>query len=493
MKVLMIYPEYPATFWSFKYALPFVNKKAAFPPLGLLTISSMLPLNWEKKLIDLNVKKLKDADIEWADIVFISAMIVQKNSVKEIIQRIKKFNKFIIAGGPLFSTGYEEFTEIDCFVLNEAENIVPRLVNDINNNKIEHIYSSTIKPDITNTKIPDWHLININDYASLSLQISRGCPFNCEFCDIIVMNGRVPRVKSPSQVLSELDAIYNTGWRSSVFIVDDNFIGNKEKIKQILKEIIKWMKEKNYPFTLYTEASVNLADEEELMDLMRKANFNTVFVGIETPEEESLLSCGKIQNTGKNLEEKVKILQKNGFQVQAGFIVGFDTDTPKTFNNMINFIQKSGIVTAMVGILSALPKTQLYEKLQKAGRILKMPTGNNTEISLNFIPKMDTEKLISGYKNVLQTIFTPKNYYERIMIFLKEYKKYYKNTKMALNLKLKILFKTILKLGIFSKGRFYFWKLFFWTIFKKPELITEAITLSILGFHFRKVFQEISI
>jgi radical SAM superfamily enzyme YgiQ (UPF0313 family) len=302
------------------------------------------------------------------------------------------------------------------------------------------------------------------------------------------MNGRVPRVKTPQQVINELDAIYNTGWRGSVFIDDDNFIGNKLKVKFILMEIIKWMKDKNKPFTLYTEVSINLADEEELMQLMRESNFNTVFVGIETPEEESLLSCGKIQNTGKNLEEKVKIMQRNGLQVQGGFIVGFDTDTQNTFDNIIKFIQKSGIVTAMVGILTALPKTKLYDRLKNAGRILKTSTGNNTDININFIPKMDKEKLMQGYKKILNYIYQPKNYYNRIIPFLKEYKRFAQGAKMAFSLKLKVLLKAIWNLGIWGKGKIYFWKMFFWTLFKKPVLLQEAITLSIMGFHYRKVF-----
>jgi len=493
MKVLMIYPEYPATFWSFKYALTFIGRKAAFPPLGLLTVSKMLPESWEKRLIDMNVKKLNDSDIEWADYVFVSAMIVQKKSVNEIIKRVKKYNKFIVAGGPLFTTGHNEFSEIDCFVLNEGEITIPEFIKDLEKGQIKKIYTSDEKPDISKSPIPDWKLINTKNYASLSIQISRGCPFNCEFCDIIIMNGRIPRIKTAEQVIQELNAIYDTGCRSSVFVVDDNFIGNKQHIKLILKSISEWMKEKNYPFTLFTEASVNLADEDDLMQLMRDANFNTVFVGIETPEEESLLSCGKIQNTGKNLQEKVKILQRNGFQVQGGFIVGFDTDTNRTFDNMIKFIQNSGIVTAMVGILSALPQTQLYKRLQEAGRIIKFPSGNNTDINLNFIPKMDKEKLIEGYKKVLNSIFNPDNYYNRIITFLREYKKFSKSAQMAFDLKIKILLKVIWKLGIWGKGKIHFWKMFFWTLFKKPHLLQDAITLSILGFHYRKVFDNLNL
>ncbi len=490
MKVLMVYPEYPATFWSFKHALPFVNKRAALPPLGLLTLASMMPAQWEKRVVDLNVTKLKDADIKWADHVYVSGMIVQKKSAQEVINRAKALGKFVVAGGPLFTTGHTDFSNVDCFVLNEGEVTYPMFLKDLETGAVKLIYSSNERPDISKTPVPDWSLLNTNYYASLAMQVSRGCPFSCEFCDIIVINGRVPRVKSPAQVNAEFDAIYASGWRGSVFVVDDNFIGNKEKVKLILKEIGTWMEKKKRPFTLYTEASINLADDQELMTLMQKANFDSVFVGIETPEEDSLFSCGKVQNTGKNLEEKVKILQRNGLQVQGGFIVGFDTDTSKTFDNMIKFIQKSGIVTAMVGLLNALPETKLYQRLQDTGRILKMPTGSNTDFTINFLPKMDKEKLIEGYKRILNTIFTPENYYNRVITFLKEYKKVATERKLSLDVKINALVKAIWRMGIWGEGKIYFWKMVFWTAFKKPELLAEAITLAIYGFHFRRVMAK---
>jgi radical SAM superfamily enzyme YgiQ (UPF0313 family) len=488
VKILMVSPEYPATFWSFKHALPFVGKKASLPPLGLLTISSMLPEHWEKRLVDMNAGPLKDTDIKWADCVFVSAMIVQKRSAQEVINRAKLFNKFVAAGGPVFTTGYMEFENVDTFVLGEGEPSMEAFINDLAGGRAGHIYRSDEKPDITKTPLPDWKLINKHHYASMAMQISRGCPFDCEFCDIIVINGRVPRVKTPRQVIGEFDALYDFGWRGSLFIVDDNFIGNRLKIKEILKVIGAWMKEKKRPFTLYTEASINLADDEELMKLMQEANFNSVFVGIETPSEEALLSCGKVQNAGKDLAEKVKILQRSGLQVQAGFILGFDTDTPRIFDDMVKFIQKTGIVTAMIGMLNALPETRLYNRLKDADRLLKKQTdGNNTDFTINFVPVMDTEVLIEGYKNVLNSIFGSKNYYDRIITFLKEYRATAKETKLNFAIKMKALFSTIWKLGFIEEGRLYFWKMIFWTVLKKPLLLPEALTLSIYGFHFRTV------
>lgn len=487
MKVLLIYPEYPDTFWSYKHALPFIHKKASLPPLGLLTVSSLLPKTWDKKLIDLNVRELKNADICDADLVFISAMIVQRDSVQKIIKQVKTLGGFIVAGGPLFSSLYNDYPDIDCFVLNEGEITIPLFLQDYENGKVKHIYKSSVKPDISKSPIPDWSLINSNDYASMPIQVSRGCPFSCDFCDIIVMNGRIPRIKDADQVIAELDAIYNTGWRSGVFIVDDNFVGNRKKVKIILNEIALWMKKHNRPFTLSTEASITVADDIEIINLLKESNFSGVFVGIETPEEESLKSCGKYQNTGKDLKEKVKFLQRNGLEVKGGFIIGFDTDTLNTFNKMIEFIQNSGIVTAMVGLLHALPMTKLYKRLKKEGRILNAATGNNTDATLNFIPVINKEILIDGYKKILSTIYNPKNYYNRIITYLNEYKEFATGTKLSFSLKVSAISKSLWLMGVTEKGKLYFWKMFFWTLLHKPKMISEAITQSIYGYHFRTV------
>lgn len=487
MKALLIYPEFPATFWSFKHALPFINKKVALPPLGLLTVASLFPTEWEKRLVDLNAAELRDDDIIWADYIFISGMVVQRKSAKEVAKRAKSFGKFVVAGGPLFTNEYDDFEDVDCFVLNEGEITIPIFLEDFKNNNLKRVYKSDERPELVKTPVPDWSLINPDDYATMSMQISRGCPYSCDFCDIIIMNGRVPRLKTPEQVIREMDALYDNGWRGGVFIVDDNFIGNKIEAEKILRKIVQWMEEKNKPFVLLTEASINLADDEKLMGLMQKANFDSVFIGIETPEESSLFSCGKLHNTKKDLVEKVKIIQRNGIEVQGGFILGFDTDTQKTFDNMIKFIQKSGIVTAMVGLLHAIPDTKLYKRLHSEKRILAIPTGDNTDFSLNFIPAMKVESLMEGYKRVLDTIFAPKNYYKRIIIYLKEYNKIAVKAKKSLRSELKALSKVVWKLGIKGKGKFHFWKLVSWTIMKKPALFSEAMTQSVYGYHYRTV------
>ncbi len=490
MKILFLYPEFPKTFWSFKYALPFIGKKAAFPPLGLLTVAAMLPEEWEKKLIDLNIQDLDEKDLQWPDLIFISAMIIQKESVREIINLAKSLGKKIIAGGPLFTTGYEEFlNDIDCFVLGEAEITLPLFLEDFKNNNLKKVYKSDQWPDINNTPIPAWQLIDVAKYASMGIQFSRGCPFNCEFCDIVLLNGRFPRTKNKEQILQELNALYQRGWQGGVFFVDDNFIGNKTKLKEeILPAIIKWMEEKEYPFSFNTQASINLADDLELLNLMVKAGFATVFIGIESPKEESLKGCGKFQNVNRDLLESIRTLQNHGLQVQAGFIVGFDQDTPSIFDRMILFIQTSGIMTAMVGILQALPKTRLWERLNREGRLVSQATAD-TDGTVNFRPKMDVHSLTSGYKKIISHIYSPKYYYQRVLTFLKAYKpgeKKRRTYKITFSHFLALL-KSIWILGIKEKERRYYWKLFFWSLFKKPKSFPMAIDLAIKGFHFRKI------
>jgi len=492
LKILLVYPQYPDTFWSFKHALRLISKKAAYPPLGLLTVAAMLPGEWEKKLVDMNVTSLTDKDIHWADYVFISAMVVQQDSVKEVITRCNKLKTRIVAGGPLFTTGNDgEFDGVDHFVLNEAEITLPPFLQDLERGCAQHIYTSNQRPDVSQTPIPLWSLINMKKYSSMSLQYSRGCPFNCEFCDIIILNGHKPRTKDKDQVVAELEALYRRGWRGGVFIVDDNFIGNKRKLKaETLPAIIKWAKEKKYPFVFNTESSINLADDEELMRLMVKAGFSTVFVGIETPNEESLAECNKLPNKNRDLVASVKKIQSRGMEVQGGFIIGFDSDPLSIFKSQINFIQQSGIVTAMVGLLNAPHGTRLYQRLKQEGRLVKGFSGNNTDCSINFIPKMNYDTLINGYKHVLNTIYSPKQYYERVKMLLKEYKPQGVRKGKIYFYHIRAFFNSIWVLGIKEKGRRYYWKLVVSTLLKRPRFFPLSISLAIYGYHFRKVVKE---
>jgi radical SAM superfamily enzyme YgiQ (UPF0313 family) len=496
LKVLLVYPRNPDTFWSFKHALKFISKKANFAPLGLLTVAAMLPDEWEKKLVDMNTATLIDKDLKWADYVFISAMVVQQNSAREVINRCKKFGTKTVCGGPLFSAGYEEFgfDDIDHLIFSEAENILPLFLEDLEKGCAKHIYTSEERPDITKTPVPLWSLIDKKKYQLMSIQYSRGCPFNCEFCDIVILNGHIPRTKDKTQIVTELDTLYDLGWRGSVFFVDDNFIGNKRKLKsEILPAIIKWMEEKNHPFSFLTEASINLADDEELMRLMNEAGFDMVFVGIESPNEESLVECNKSPNKNRDLLTSVKKMQNYGLQVQGGFIVGFDSDPLSIFKSQIDFIQKSGIVTAMVGVLMAPPGTGLYKRLKKENRLLPGGSGDNTDGSTNFIPKMGRETLANGYKHILNTIYSPKPYYERIKTFLEEYKPRNKR-KFKISPRYVVAWiRSMWVLGVKEKGRGYYWRLFAWTLLKKPKSFPLSITFAVQGLHFRKVAEKIRV
>tara|TARA_B100000315_G_scaffold226276_1_gene233098 strand:+ start:333 stop:1865 length:1533 start_codon:yes stop_codon:yes gene_type:complete len=493
MKILLVYPRYPDSFWSFKHALKFISKEASFPPLGLLTVAAMLPKEWQLKLVNMNTTSLSDNDIGWADYVFISAMVTQRSSAKEVIAHCREMGTKIVAGGPLFTTEYEELGGVDHFVLGDAEAILPLFLSDLEAGCARHIYSSSEQPDIAKTPIPLWSLIDMKKYSSMNIQYSRGCPYNCEFCDIVVLNGHKPRTKSQAQMLAELEALYQRGWRSGVFIVDDNFIGNKKKLKaEILPAIISWTKERKYPFAFSTEASINLSDDEELMRLMVAAGFNTVFIGVESPNEESLDECDKFLNKNRDLIASIQKIQNHGLEVQGGFIVGFDSDPLSIFKSQINFIQKSGIVTAMVGLLNAPHGTRLYQRLENERRLLKGMSGDNTDCSINFIPKMNYETLINGYQHILKTIYAPKQYYERVKILLREYKPQKRKTGI-IGIKfyhIEAVLKSMWFLGVKEKGRWHYWKLFMVTLLRQPRSFPLVINLSVYGFHFRKVVES---
>ncbi len=491
MKILLVCPEYPDTFWSFKHALRFVSKKAGQPPLGLLTVASLLPAEWEKRLVDLNLRSLTDQELHWADYVFLGGMSVQAASARSVIARCKETGTRVVAGGPLFTARHEEFQGVDHFVLNEAEITLPLFLEDLRHGQPKNIYSTRQWADLRTTPLPMWELIDRRKYATMNIQYSRGCPYDCEFCDITVLYGRVPRTKSGPQVIAELEALYRSGWREHVFFVDDNFIGNRDRLKrEILPRIIRWMEENRYPFSLGTEASLNLSDDPVLLDLMVRAGFEEVFVGIESPNVESLEECKKIPNKNRDLIASVKTLQKAGLQVQGGFIVGFDHDPPSIFDTLIRFIEESRIVVAMVGLLNAPVNTRLYNRLGKEERLLKTFSGDNMDFSMNFVPKMSQEGLISGYRKILGTIYSPREYYQRVIEFLKTHEPLRRRGTSIQVAHLRALLKSMVLLGVMGQGRFYYWRLFFWSLFRRPRHFSTAITLAIYGFHFRRVFEQ---
>ena len=423
MNVLLLYPECPDSFWSFRHALRFISKKAAVPPLGLITVSAMLPSSWQKRLTDMNIAPLQTGDIVWADYVFISAMYIQKESVAHIIAECKKHNKKIVAGGPLFTQEYSDYPEIDHFILNEAEITLPQFLKDLESGIApKKVYKTDQFADITSTPAPDYHLLSINNYASMNLQVTRGCPYSCDFCEITSLLGHKVRMKDPKQVVEELDILYNLNWRGGVSIVDDNFIGNRKVAKnKLLPAMIDWMQKHNYPFRFSAQTSINLADDKELLSLMIGAGFRSTFIGIETPDEVSLKACNKVQNKSRDLLKSVKTIQQGGMHVSGGFIVGFDSDTESVFQRQIDFIQKSGIVSAMVGLLNAPKNTKLYAQMEHENRLTIDASGNNTDYSMNFVPKMNSTELLDGYKTIIRNIYTSKHFYKRLRQLLLNY------------------------------------------------------------------------
>ncbi|MFC2101420.1 B12-binding domain-containing radical SAM protein [Bacteroidota bacterium] len=490
MNILLVYPECPDSFWSFKHALKFISKKAAVPPLGLITVSAMLPPTWNKRVVDMNISTLRSNDIQWADFVFISAMYIQKESVNYVIEESKKQNKTIVAGGPLFTQEYMNYPQIDHFILNEAEITMPLFLKDLDSGTPQRVYLTSEYADISQSPVPDFHLLAKKDYAFMNIQVSRGCPYACNFCEITALLGHKVRMKKTAQIINELDVLYHQiKWRGPVSIVDDNFIGNIREIKSnLLPAINSWMHQHKHPFTFNIETTINLADDDKLMEMLVDSGFNSTFIGIETPEEQSLHYCNKVQNKNRNLLESVKKIQRAGIQVSGGFIVGFDSDTPTVFKRQIEFIQQSGIVSAMVGLLNAPKNTRLYKQLEAEDRLTVEATGSNTDLSMNFIPKMNYNQLVEGYREIIYSIYKTKPFYARLREMLLSYNRKYKKT-APIDFPLFMAFiKSVLVIGMLNKGKREYWKLIFWTLFRRPGSIVEAVTYTVYGYHFRKVY-----
>src|ERR1041384_2025657 len=490
VKVLLINPEFPDTYWSFRHALPFEGKRCAFPPLGLLTVSALLPDSWERQLVDLNVRKLTTADIDWADMVFATAMLVQKDSLKEVVKRCKARGKRVVLGGPYVTTTIEDLPDADHIFLGEAETTLPQFIEALARGQAKRSYQAAERPPLSTTPLAHFHLADLKRYSAMSVQYSRGCPFSCEFCDIIEIYGRVPRTKSNQQMLAEFDALLARWWRGTVFIVDDNFIGNKKNVRLLLPELAAWQKRNGYPFSLLTESSVNLADDEALLVDMREAGFRRGFLGIETPVEESLKEGQKSQNRG-NLLDSVEKIQSYGMEVMAGFIVGFDNDPIDVFQRQVDFIRRSAIPLAMVGLLNALPETQLWKRLEREQRLLGEATGNNTECTFNFKTRMDPAVLIHGYQSIMRTIYSPREYYERVLLsFRRTAAEGGQPNHYSLISGFAALSRIILKLGVVDRERKEFWRFFTHTLIKHRDRVAESLRHAAMGYHCRKLSES---
>ena len=491
---LLVYPEHPPTYWGADHALEMSGVKAAHPPLGLLTVAAMFPASYELRVVDMNVGALHDADLEWADLVFTSTMITQHVSLRAVVERCNRAGVPVVAGGPHPTTFHEEIGGVDHFVLDEVEETFAEFLRDLEGGTARRVYRETRKPDVTRTPVPRFDLIDIKNYAMMSVQFSRGCPFDCEFCDIIKLYGRVPRTKSREQVVEELESLYRLGWRGPVFLVDDNFIGNRRDALKLLPAIAGWQKARGYPFALSTEASANLALMDAMMDAMIDAGFDTVFVGIETPNPKALLKTKKRQNTKRTQENylyhAVRKIQRHGMQVQGGFILGLDSDDEGVFDAQIEFIQETGIPVAPIYLLTALKGTDMYERMKTEDRLLEAPLGTDA-MPLNFRTELEYGTLIDGYKRVIATLYDPtlENYFSRCLTLFRHLKPVRHLRKRKSRAEIDVAFMRVRRR--LSARQLPAYSKFIAKVSKDhPDMLPDAIYLAAMGYHFEIITRQ---
>jgi radical SAM superfamily enzyme YgiQ (UPF0313 family) len=489
MRTLLIYPIFPPTFWSYEKILELVNRKVLLPPLGLITVAAILPQEWEFKLVDRNIRPATQEEWDWAELVVFSGMIVQKQDLLAQIKEAKNREKLVAVGGPYATSLPEEVQAAgaDFLVLDEGEITLPLLVEALSRGETSGIIRTPEKPDVTTTPIPRYDLLEFDAYDSMSVQFSRGCPFQCEFCDIIVLYGRKPRTKNPSQLLAELEYLYQLGWRRSVFMVDDNFIGNKRNVKLLLKELKIWQKEHQYPFRFQTEASVDIAEDTELMELMTECFFDAVFLGIETPDEDSLQLTKKFQNTRNSLEEAIDKIIRVGLRPMAGFIIGFDGEKKGAGDRIINFAEKTAIPTTTFAMLQALPNTALWHRLEKEGRLIANKDGTINQATLmNFIPTRPLPEIAQEYTHAFWQLYDPINYLDRnYRCFLKlGAPQCHPPAKLPTLVDLKALAIVIWRQGIKRNTRWKFWHHLFSIIKRNPAVWEHYLTVCAHNEHF---------
>ncbi|MFL0750107.1 MAG: B12-binding domain-containing radical SAM protein [Prochlorococcus sp.] len=492
MRTLFIYPKFPKTFWSYEKILELVNRKVLLPPLGLVTVAALLPQDWEMKLVDRNVREINEVEWQWAELVVISGMIVQKDDMQQQIADAKRRGLTVAVGGP-FASSTPEAPELDLAdfkVLDEGEITLPMFLEAIQSGKTSGRFSAEgDKPDVTETPIPRFDLLNLDAYDSMSVQFSRGCPFNCEFCDIIVLYGRIPRTKTPEQLIAELQTLYDLGWRRSIFLVDDNFIGNKRNAKLLLKAIRQWQEEKGYPFSFATEASVNLADDDEMMRMMHEARFESVFLGIETPDESSLESAGKVQNTRNPLDAAVDLITANGIRVMAGFIIGFDGEKDGAGGRIVDFVTRTGIPAAMMGMLQALPNTALWHRLEKEDRLIQdkdAAKGVNQTNLLNFKPTRPIRDIANEYVEAFCALYEPNAYMDRVYsYYLKMGPPRWKAAaKLPTWIDIRALTIVIWRQGIKRNTRSRFWRYMLGMARQNPAMLEQFLVVLAHNEHF---------
>ena len=490
MKVLFISPEFPETFWSLRHAIKFLGIKALGPPLALLTVAAMLPPGWDKKLVDLNVEPLTDEHLAWSDLAFVSAMTIQSSSADAIIRRCRAAGVKVCAGGVHFSTPGTQFESVDHLFIGEVEETLPVFLADLAQGRALPEYRTSRFPDLARSPVPAWELLDYSRYMNMLVQVCRGCPHDCDFCHVRVLYGRKPRYKSPSQVLVELQGLYDMGWRRDITFADDNFICHHGKAKNILRALGHWQAEHGYPFHFVAQASMEVVDDPELLPFMAQAGFVGLFLGIETPDPASLKECNKRQNLNRDLVEAVHIIQAHGIEVSGGFIVGFDSDSPNVFGLQADFIEKAAIPTAMINLLTAPPDTRLYRRLDSEGRLLWVSDGDTTmnADALTSYPKMGRECLLDGYKALLGRLFEPEPFYQRVLAFLRHYRA---NPLLPARFpthreRLAVL-KIIFELGIKKPGRRAFWSFLGRLLRRCPQHIPIGFSLAAAGNHYRMI------
>jgi radical SAM superfamily enzyme YgiQ (UPF0313 family) len=490
MNTLLVHPEFPRTYWGMEYSRLLSHRAALLPPLGLLTVAALLPSDWAVKLLDMSIEPLRDEDLRWADVVFVGAMQVQQASFHEVIRRAHALGKTVVVGGAYPTTDPQASHEADCIVIGESEDLIGPLCRDLEDGTLKPRYTAEQRPDVTRSPVPRFDLLRVDAYQSIGVQFSRGCPFNCEFCDIIEVFGRVPRTKPAEQLLREFEAVYATGFHGMLFLVDDNFIGNKRAAKTMLPKLTEWMQARDYPFDIYTEASVNLASDDGLIELMLQAGFSSVFIGIETPSQESLAETQKVQNLRLDLTQAVEKLTRKGLEVMAGFIVGFDADDAGIFDRQLAFIQNAPIPLAMVGILSALPGSQLWRRLEKEGRLVDNWSGDNFGRA-NFKTRLPERVLLDGYGKLLADLYEPDAYFARCLRVLRLWpSKLPSSFRFPRWYALGTLLRTIWRQGIRAPYRAAFWKFIGTVLWRTPHLISKSISQAINGEHVIRFTRE---
>lgn len=493
MNVLLLYPRMSDTFWSMRHALPVLGKKAIFPPLGLITIASLLPDEWDKRLVDTNVRDLTDADLEWADVVLLSAMNVQEPNARALIAQVKAAGVTLVAGGPLFTHEWELFPDVDHFVLNEAELTLPAFVADVQAGRTpERVYAEGHGfADMTTSPEPMWELADLDAYMYGIVQYTRGCPYECDFCDVTALFGRKPRVKEPHQIIDELDRILDGADVTFILFADDNLIGNKKRLKnELLPALIEWRRRRQPSVYFGTQLTINLADDEELMDLMIDAGFRQLFVGIETPDDETLQHCLKRQNRKRDMLENVARLHAKGFTMTAGFVVGFDTDTEDIFDRQISFIQDSGIVLSTVNLLKAPPGTALHERMKKEGRLLDRFSFQETRT--NFVPAMDPDTLYDGFDRVIESVYTPEAVYQRAMEFFRQYKPAQPRVGIPDPSPWRyvgVVLRSLRYVGFSPRHWRYYWGLMGWALRHNRRVLDIAMNSVIMLYHLDQLYQ----